>query len=188
MQTSIASYLRHLITLLPGLGAYLLSTGLLDAGEAKQLDGTIEEALSVIAGMIAVAISRLVMNWLAEHFPSLSILGSSSTPSMGSSEAKRFGGTGLLLMWGACTLGVCMSLTSCSVLSSAWTGEPIPGHAVARIDDPTSEPIIIVASDLARAEDEAERSRERGLPQKTYGLYNAGTAANLARLAIDATK
>jgi hypothetical protein len=82
---------------------------------------------------------------------------------------------------------VCL-LSSCTVLGSAITGEPIRASEVARIDDPTSEPVQIATSDLLQAEDAAEHARETGATPRIYGLYDAGRAAQVAREVIESVK
>ncbi|MCU0797414.1 MAG: hypothetical protein MUF31_15950 [Akkermansiaceae bacterium] len=93
-----------------------------------------------------------------------------------------FGKLPLLLF----TLGLAfLVLPSCSVVASAITGQPIAADSVVRVDDPTSEPILIASDDLLRAEDASERARESGNPPPIHGLYDAGWAVARAREVIN---
>lgn len=66
-----------------------------------------------------------------------------------------------------------LCLTSCSALTGAITGQPIPSTPVQRAGDPSAPSILVSSADLAQAE---------AAPAGTvHGLYDAGYLANRAR-------
>ena len=74
----IQSLLRHLVTGLAGLGTYLGTLGLVDAGSvdaANSLASQIAEPLAGLLGLVVIVIFRLAMTWLGKRFPSLAGLG-----------------------------------------------------------------------------------------------------------------
>jgi hypothetical protein len=112
-------------------------------------------------------------------------------PVEGNNGGSSGGTTGLPLMVmaaaGFSMAGVCL-LPSCTAIGSAITGDPLRASEVARVDDPTSEPVLIATRDLLDAEDAAEHARETGSTPAIYGLYDAGRAAEWTRQVVEAVK
>lgn len=92
---------------------------------------------------------------------------------------KLSGPGGLGLIMAAALYG--LALPSCSSLSSAITGAPIPSTTVQRAGQPGAQPIEVSSADLAQAEDAARRAEILDEPGPVNGLYDAGRAAKAAR-------
>ena len=106
MKDKLASYLRHALTFLPALGVFFVSKGWLEPQEGATLDKELTDFLSVVAGMVASGLVRLLMLLVAKHAPHLkTILGGVS----GGSAAVAMTATA----WGAILAGAL--LTSCLV-------------------------------------------------------------------------
>jgi hypothetical protein len=72
-------------------------------------------------------------------------------------------------------------LPSCSPLSSAITGAPIPATAIQRAGQPQAPVVMVASADLAVAEDAAARAEILNEPAPVQGLYDAGRAAEVVR-------
>lgn len=120
MKEKLSSALRHALTFLPALGAFLVSQGWLSPDEGATLDKELVEFLGVVAGLVAAGLSRLLMFALAKWAPHLrGIFG---------------GGSGwvpvaaMTATWGAVLLGGAL-LTSCVVgvdEQGGWSVRPDP--------------------------------------------------------------
>ncbi len=99
MKEKLASALRHALTFLPALGAFFVSKGWLTADEGAQLDKELIDFLTVVAGLVAAVLSRLVMFLVAKYAPHFSGFlgggsgGSSAGPMMVILTAAAIGGS-----------------------------------------------------------------------------------------------
>ena len=106
MNAKIASQLRHLATFVPGLGGFLLAQGWLDADTAAQLDAEQVKMLAIVAGALAVMISRALLWLLGKYAPQF-------LPFFGNGGA---GSSPLLILTTAAAFSMAgLSLSSCSL-------------------------------------------------------------------------
>lgn len=109
MKTYLASLLRHALTALAGLGAFLLSNNLIEPADAPAVDAA---GVSISAALVVIGtavLGRLAITLFGKFFTAAA--GESGGPS---------GGMSLLVMCGTAA-GLCMVLPSCSA------GIPIKG-------------------------------------------------------------
>ena len=66
MNTAIASYIRHALTSLIGLGAWLLAHGLISAADAASVDSAWAQVAGAIAAIVAAVVTRVVILFLAK--------------------------------------------------------------------------------------------------------------------------
>lgn len=153
-----------------------------------QVATAIRSVLSAAPGL-AVAIGWIDMeqgvNLTALLLPIFSLIWSVIEKSDGSSNK---GISPVALLPFLCSLAL-LSLPSCGVVGSAITGQAIPSTPVQRTGHDEAPVVHISSSDLALAEEAAEKAILLGKTPPVHGLYNAGYLAEVARqTVIEATK
>lgn len=174
MQAKLETSLRHAITFLPGLGAFLVSKGWLTGDEGSQLDAAFFTFLSTVAAVLAAVVTRLLMILISKHFPGLEGL-------LGDRQQGSVKGILLMLAGSAFLIGGSGTLTSCSVAYSAATGLPPNSVTVQRAGQPGAQPVEIEAGDLARAEAASAQADEMKEPRPVYATVDIGRAASAVR-------
>jgi len=140
MKEKLTSALRHALTYLPALGAFLVSKGWLSPDEGATLDKELAEFLSVVAGLIAAGLSRLLMFALAKYAPHLRVIfggGSGGVSAVAMTAAA----------WGALALAGGGLLTSCAA------GVDKDGNYIVRPDPHSVDAILKYAIRREDAED-----------------------------------
>jgi hypothetical protein len=116
MQAHLLSLFRHLLTGLSGLGAYLFTQGLIQAGDAPAVDAAGQQLVEPVAAVLAMVLTRVILFQVGRYFPSLAPLLSGQSPIAHDgqpSKGSESGGNLLPLLIGMAAALLVVSLPSC---------------------------------------------------------------------------
>ncbi|MCW1884001.1 hypothetical protein OKA04_04625 [Luteolibacter flavescens] len=164
MKEKLGSLIQGLAIALGSIGTFLEGQNLIapeDVAAVNNAGGSIAAALGII-------LAAIIMHVIGSRIKKSGV-GNSG----GNLPAIALTMTVALSMVGA--------LPSCSVVSSAVTGAPIPATSVQRADQPGARPFLVASADVAQAEAEADAAEQAGTKPPIHGLYDAGRAATAVR-------
>lgn len=120
MQAHLLSLLRHLLTGLSGLGAYLFTHGLIEAGDVTAVDASGAQLAESLAAVLAMVLTRVILFLLGRYAPALAPLVSGQSPIAHDgqpSKGSESGGNLLPLLIGMAAALLVVSLPSCRAVA-----------------------------------------------------------------------
>jgi len=176
MKTLIQSRLAAIAaSLAAAVVAWFVGRDLIGTEQAAQATGELRVLLDAFLAAAAALIA-----WAVAH-----VIRKVTGGNSGGGDDQGTGGGGIpgIVLMGTATAVLLggFTLSSCTPLSGALLGGPIPAAEVRRANEPDSAGVWIAEADLRQAQASAEAQAARGEPPAVHGLYDAGAAAQMVR-------